>query len=96
MVDVGPFGVLEIVGLVVSLLGLLPVLSQHRDETKWFTAGYLLLVFGMFSTTAEDVILPVVLNFGEHFVGIGVAGLVFMYAAYRRRQEITLKSGGVE
>jgi len=96
MVDIGPFSVLELVGVVVSLIGLLPVISQYKEETKWFTAGYLLLVVGMISTNLEAVVLPVTLNIGEHVVGIGLAGVVFMYAAYQRRQEITQQTGGVE
>lgn len=87
------FGVLELVGLLVAVVGLAPVLTQHKEVTKWFTAGYGLLVVGMVATNAEDVIFPVVLNFTEHVIGIGVAGVVFLYAAYHRRQHIA--QGGV-
>lgn len=80
---------LELIGLIVSVIGLVPVLSQHKRETKWFTVGYIVLVVGMFATTVEDVLLPVVLNFTEHVVGIGVAGLVFFYAAYDRRRDVS-------
>lgn len=89
MVSVGPFSVLELVGLLVSLIGLVPVLTQHRKSTKWFTAGYGLLVVGMIATNVENVLLSVVLNFVEHGVGIGLAGVVLFVAAYKRRQTLT-------
>lgn len=93
MSQIGPFTVLEFVGLVVALIGLVPVVTQHREDTKWFTAGFGLLVVGMVATNVEAVVLPVALNFVEHVVGIGLAGLVFFFAAYQRRQAIT--EGGV-
>lgn len=92
MTEIGPFTVLELVGLSVALLGTYPVLRQHRADTKWFTVGYLLLVVGMLATNLEAVVLPVILNFTEHVVGIGLAGLVFLFAAYDRRSEITQKT----
>lgn len=88
MAEIGPFTVLELIGLIVSTVGLLPVLSQYKEDTKWFTAGYLLLVAGMIATNVEAVILPVVLNFTEHVVGIGLAGAAFLFAAYQRRRQI--------
>ncbi|MYL18130.1 hypothetical protein GLW30_13595 [Halorubrum terrestre] len=95
MAGIGPFSVLELVGLTVSLLGLFPVLRQHRPDTKWFTVGYLLLVAGMVATNLEAVVLPMVLNFTEHVVGIGLAGLVFLFAAYDRRSEVAQDTEGV-
>lgn len=92
MASIGAFGVLEVVGLIVAVLGLLPVLSQYKAETKWFTAGYLLLVAGMVATNVEAVVLPVVLNFTEHVVGIGLAGVTFLFAAYQRRQDIVKRN----
>lgn len=88
MAEIGPFSVLELTALIVSLVGLVPVLSQYRSGTRLFTAGYLLLVAGMVATNVEAVVLPVVLNFTEHVVGIGLAGVVFMVAAYQRRKQI--------
>ncbi|MFC7072598.1 hypothetical protein ACFQJ7_17300 [Halovenus rubra] len=93
MAEIGPFAVLEFVGMVVSVLGLVPVLSQYKEDTKWFTAGYLLLVVGILATNVEGVVLPVVLNMTEHVVGIGFAGVVFLYAAYQRRQRIVNQHG---
>lgn len=89
MSSIGPFSVLELVALFVSLVGLVPVLTQHRESTKWFTAGYGLLVVGMVATNLEAVVLPVVLNFVEHGVGVGLAGVVLFVAAYRRRESLT-------
>jgi hypothetical protein len=89
MTVLSPFGSLEVAGLVIAIVGLIPVLSQHSEETKLFTVGYSLLVVGMFATNFEAVILPVVLNFTEHGIGIGAAGVVFFLAAYQRRKEIT-------
>ncbi|WP_128476760.1 hypothetical protein [Halorussus pelagicus] len=79
---------LEVVGLVVSLIGLVTVAAQYRDESKWFTVGYVLLVVGMISTNLESIVFGVVLNFVEHGVGVGAAGVVFLWAAYLRRKEV--------
>lgn len=92
MSSIGPFGVLEFGALVVSLIGLLPVIALQKESTKWFTLGYALLVVGMFATNVENVILPVTLNFTEHVIGVGVAGVVMFVAAYNR----TKSSSGVE
>ncbi|AAG19984.1 MULTISPECIES: hypothetical protein [Halobacterium] len=89
MAAIGAFGVLEVVGLIVAVLGLFPVVSQYKESTKLFTVGYLLLVVGMVATNLEAVVLPVVLNATEHVVGIGLAGVTFLFAAYQRRQGMT-------
>ncbi|WP_396611612.1 hypothetical protein ACH9L7_15645 [Haloferax sp. S1W] len=79
---------LELTGLVVSLVGLVPVVTQYKDETKLFTAGYVLLVVGMLATNLEVFVLEPVLNLVEHGLGIGLAGVTFLAAAYVRRQEV--------
>ncbi|MBO4248440.1 hypothetical protein IL252_11500 [Halomicrobium sp. IBSBa] len=86
MVDISVFAPMEVVGLLVAVIGLIPVLTQYREETRWFTAGYCLLVVGMVATNLEAVVLGEVLNFVEHGIGIGVAGLTFFAAAYLRRK----------
>lgn len=86
MAGIGPFGTLEVVGLLVAVIGLVPVLSQYREETRWFTMGYVLLVIGMIATNLEAVVLGDVLNLVEHGIGIGLAGLTFFLAAYLRRK----------
>jgi len=90
---ISAFAPLEIVGLVVALVGLVPVLSQYKDETKWFTAGYVLLVVGMLATNIEALFLGGVLNFVEHGIGVGLAGIVFLIAAYVRRRDVILAEG---
>ncbi|RYJ14765.1 hypothetical protein ELS19_12925 [Halogeometricum borinquense] len=84
----GSLSPLEVTGLVVSLIGLVPVLTQYRDETKLFTAGYVLLVVGMVATNLETFALEPVLNIVEHAIGIGAAGVVFLAAAYVRRESV--------
>ncbi|ELZ81752.1 hypothetical protein C453_17089 [Haloferax elongans ATCC BAA-1513] len=79
---------LEVTGLVVSLVGLIPVVTQYRSETKLFTAGYVLLVVGMLATNLETFALEPVLNMVEHGIGIGLAGVAFLAAAYVRRKEV--------
>ncbi|AFK19787.1 hypothetical protein E6P09_01210 [Haloferax mediterranei ATCC 33500] len=79
---------LEVTGLVVSLVGLIPVVTQYRDETKLFTAGYVLLVAGMVATNVEVFLLEPLFNFVEHGLGIGMAGITFLAAAYVRRQQV--------
>jgi hypothetical protein len=86
MIDTSIFSTLEIVGLFVSLLGLLPVLSLYQEETRWLTVAYVLLVIGMVATNLEAVVLGGVLNFVEHGIGIGLAGLMFFATAYLHRQ----------
>ncbi|ELZ38493.1 hypothetical protein C473_00202 [Halorubrum distributum JCM 10247] len=49
----------------------------------------------MVATNLEAVVLPMVLNFTEHVVGIGLAGLVFLFAAYDRRSEVAQDTEGV-
>ncbi|ACV47750.1 MULTISPECIES: hypothetical protein [Halomicrobium] len=93
MVQVWVFTPLELVGLIVALVGLIPVLSQYKEETKWFTAGYVLLVVGMVATNIEALLLGGVLNFVEHGIGVGLAGLVFLVAAYVRRRDVIMAEG---
>ncbi|WP_134668449.1 hypothetical protein [Halorussus marinus] len=84
---------LEVVGLIVSVIGLVPVVLQYRDESKWFTVGYLLLVVGMVATNLEAIVLGTVLDLVEHGVGVGAAGIAFLWAAYLRRNEVIETEG---
>ncbi|NEU58455.1 hypothetical protein [Halorussus sp. MSC15.2] len=79
---------LEVVGLVVSLVGLIPVVLQYRAESKWFTWGYILLVVGMVATNLENIVLAGFLDIVEHVVGVGAAGVVFLAAACLRRKQV--------
>ncbi|MGB9956616.1 hypothetical protein ACOZ4B_09535 [Haloferax prahovense] len=89
LADLSP---LEVTALAVALVGLIPVITQYRDETKLFAAGYVLLVVGMVATNLEALFLGSVLNFVEHAVGIGLAGVTFFAAAYVRRKNV-IKGG---
>lgn len=87
------FDPLEVAVCVIALIGLVPVLTQYREETKYFALGYVLLVISAVATNLEAVVLPDVLNVVEHGAGIAGAGVVFLVAAYLRRGEITGVSG---
>ncbi|POG55439.1 hypothetical protein [Haloferax marisrubri] len=89
LADLSP---LEVTALAVALVGLIPVITQYRDETKLFAAGYVLLVVGMVATNVEVFFLGSVFNFIEHAVGIGLAGVTFFAAAYVRRKNV-IKGG---
>ena len=80
----------ELVLVVVALLGIVPVISQRSERSRLFTVGYVLLLFGALATNLEALVLGEVLGLLEHAVGIGAAGIVFLYAAYRRRQQLLL------
>ncbi|MFC7130825.1 hypothetical protein [Haloferax chudinovii] len=85
LADLSP---LEVTALAVALVGLIPVITQYRAETKLFTVGYVLLVVGMVATNVEALFLGSVLNFVEHAFGIGLAGVTFFAAAYLRRKNV--------
>ncbi|WP_435147243.1 hypothetical protein [Halobaculum sp. P14] len=78
----------ELVLVVVAILGLLPVVTQRTERSGLFTLGYVLLCFGAVVTNLEHVVLGDVLGQLEHAVGVAGAGVVFAYAAYRRRGHI--------
>ncbi|CQR48807.1 MULTISPECIES: hypothetical protein [Haloferax] len=89
LADLSP---LEVTALAVALVGLIPVITQYREETKLFAVGYVLLVVGMVATNVEALFLGSVLNFVEHAFGIGLAGVTFFAAAYLRRKNV-IKDG---
>ena len=86
--DIAALDAKELVLVLVALLGLIPVVTQLTEGARLFTLGYVLLFFGAAATNLEAVVLPDVFGLLEHAVGIGAAGVVFAYAAYRRRQLI--------
>lgn len=86
--DLAALDAKELVLVLVALLGLIPVVTQRTEGARLFTLGYLLLFFGAVATNLEAIVLPDVLGLLEHVVGIGAAGVLFCYAAYRRRQLI--------
>lgn len=87
------FEPLEIVVLLVALAGLVPVLTQYREQTKLFAVGYVLLVLSAIATNLEGVVLADLLNFVEHSAGIMGAGIAFCVAAYVRRQDVVAAGG---
>lgn len=89
----------ELVVLVVALVGLLPILTYYREETRWLTFAYGFLLIGAVATNLEAVVLPGVVNLGEHVLGVMGAGVAFAVAAYmHRRDQIETDDGpdGVE
>ncbi len=83
------FGPLEVAVCIVALVGLIPVLTQYREKTRFFALGYVLLVISALATNLEAVVFPDALNVVEHGAGIAGAGIAFVVAAYLRRQDIT-------
>jgi hypothetical protein len=78
----------ELVLVAIALLGLIPVLKLNTDRAKLFTVGYLLLCLGAVATNVEALVLGDVLNGVEHIGGLLGSGVVFLAAAYLRRQHI--------
>lgn len=78
----------ELVIFAVAVIGLLPVIAYYRTETRLFVFAYAFLVAGAIATNVENLILPDVINFLEHTVGILGAGAMFAVAAYLRRKDV--------
>ncbi|WP_245902830.1 hypothetical protein [Salinigranum rubrum] len=78
----------ELVLVAIAILGLIPVLKLNTERAKLFTGGYLLLCLGAVATNAEALFLGDVLNGVEHIAGLLGSGVVFLAAAYLRRQQI--------
>lgn len=79
---------MEIAVATVALVGLVPVVVQYRERSKWFALGYGTLVAAALATNLEALFLGDVLNLVEHGVGLMGAGLAFFAAAYVHRQRI--------
>lgn len=78
---------------IIAFLGIVPVVLQYRDESRWFVVGYLLLVVATLSTNLENLFLGTALNFTEHAVGLMGSGLAFLAAAYFRRERVLAEDG---
>lgn len=74
----------ELMVIVVGMAGLVPVLLQDNEDTRWFTAGYVCLVVGAVASNVEAFFLGGFFNFVEHGVGVAAAGVAFCFAAYLR------------
>lgn len=83
----GVFGAASLVILVVAVVGLVPVVLYRETTANWFLYAYGFLFVAAFATNFEDVLLPDLLNYTEHFVGNLGAGLAFAVAAYTYRKE---------
>jgi len=80
---------MEIAVATVALVGIVPVVVQYRERSRWFALGYGMLVVAALSTNIESLFLGDVFNFAEHGVGLMGAGLAFFAAAYvHRKREI--------
>lgn len=73
---------------VIALIGFIPVLIHYRSEAKLFVLGYVCLIVATLATNLEDLFLGGLLNFTEHAVGLMGSGLLFLAAAYLRRQQV--------
>ncbi|WP_313694929.1 hypothetical protein [Halorarum halobium] len=87
-IDLAALDAKELVLVIVALLGLIPVLTQRTEGSRLFAFGYVFLFFGAVFTNLEHLVLPGILGLLEHVVGMAFAGVLFLYAAYSRRQLI--------
>jgi hypothetical protein len=83
----GVFGPATFVILVVAVVGLVPVVLYRDSTANWFLYAYGFLFVAAFATNFENLLLPDLLNYTEHFVGNLGAGLAFAVAAYVYRKE---------
>ncbi|MFB6281265.1 MAG: hypothetical protein ABEH40_04530 [Haloferacaceae archaeon] len=81
---------------VIALIGFVPVLIHYRSEAKLFVLGYVCLIVATLATNLEDLFLGGFLNFTEHAVGLMGSGLLFLTAAYLRRQQVVGDDEGAE
>jgi len=79
---------MEIALATVALVGIVPVVVQYRERSKWFALGYGMLVAAALATNLEGLFLGDLLNFVEHGVGLMGAGLAFFAAAYVHRRKL--------
>jgi len=80
---------MEIAVATVALVGIVPVVVQYRERSRWFALGYGMLVVAALSTNVESLFLGDVFNLAEHGVGLMGAGLAFFAAAYvHRKREV--------
>ncbi|WP_424004648.1 hypothetical protein ACOZ4I_08015 [Haloarcula salina] len=73
---------------IIALIGLVPVLLRYRRSSRLFVVGYMLLIVATVVTNVENLFLPTVLNYIEHYFGLMGAGLAFLFAAYIRRKQV--------
>jgi hypothetical protein len=87
------FGAATFVILVVAIIGLVPVVLYRETTANWFLYAYGFLVVAAFATNFENVLLPDLLNYTEHFVGNLGAGIAFAVAAYMYRKNQIVSDG---
>jgi hypothetical protein len=93
------FGVFDpqaFVVLIISVLGLVPVVLYSREISRWFVLPYVFLFAAAFTTNFENAFLPDLLNFTEHLVGNLGAGIGFALAAYMYRKQSISGEDGLE
>lgn len=83
----------EVALVVVAVAGLVLVMRHYREQSKWFVAGYLLLVVGAVTTNLEAFALGVVFDFTEHAAGLLGSAAAFAGAAYLRRKNVVTAEG---
>ncbi len=81
----------ELIALIIVLAGYIPVIIafKRRGHVKWLFAAYTALLIGVVATVLEGFIYPVALNYVEHGIGIGLAGVLFFYCAYANREKVS-------
>jgi hypothetical protein len=82
----GVFGAATFVVLIVAVIGVVPVVLYREKTANWFLYAYGFLLVAAFATNFENLLLPDLLNYTEHFVGNLGAGLAFAVAAYTYRK----------
>jgi hypothetical protein len=89
----GVFGAASLVILVVAVVGLIPVVLYRKTTANWFLYAYGFLFVAAFATNFENLLLPDLLNYTEHFVGNLGAGIAFAVAAYVYRKNRIVTDG---
>lgn len=79
----------EVIVLVIGALGFIPVIMGyvHNKGLKWMVISYTFLFIGLISTVIEGFFLNSFFNALEHFGGIFLAGLLFLFTTrYNNRK----------
>ncbi|MFB6157111.1 MAG: hypothetical protein ABEJ34_04650 [Haloferacaceae archaeon] len=84
----------EVVIVLLGIVGFVPIVWHYRDQSRWFVAGYGLLVVAALSTNLEAFLLGGVFDLLEHGAGVMGSGLAFAAAAYYRRRNVLAADGG--
>ncbi|MFB6087286.1 MAG: hypothetical protein ABEJ85_02100 [Haloarculaceae archaeon] len=79
---------------VIALIGLVPVVLQYRDQSRWFVVGYLPLIVATLGPNLQALSSNVAFTYAEHAVGLLGSGVAFLVAAYVRRDRVAAGESG--